>query len=125
MQANRIVLGAAVVGVLALCLAGCAASPSIAERLTQTWNAAVQDGVISPEEASAIKALLEEQGEEIKWPETIGAAVGSVVASFLGVNFYRSKREKDRWGTPENPKPLPSPAPLSPVPGQINTGATS
>jgi len=97
-----------------LLLAACAVSPTVGERLTATWNAAVADGVISPEEAESIRALLTEQGESIDWPQTIGTGIATLVTSFFGVNLYRNRREAKVWGLPDKTQ-QPSTVPSSPA----------
>ncbi len=109
MKAPHRVLLFVLVAVLFFWATGCAVSPSVGEQLTETWNAAVSDGVITTEEAQRIAELLQLQGEQIDWPTTIGTSLASIATSFLGLNIYRNNREKKVWGPPP-PTTSPSPA---------------
>jgi hypothetical protein len=77
-------------GLLLVCVA-CVSHPS--DRLVELWNQISADGVFTKEELQQFGAELAKRNNTTDWPTVLGGIAGSVITSFLGINFYRNKRE--------------------------------
>ena len=111
-------LGAALL--LLLVISGCETGlvsfekSDAAEQALRDNLAAIQsDGIVTAEEwsghnqlAQAYYATLKEDAKNTDWTTLIATGLGSVLASFTGVNIYRNRREVQVWGppTPTPPK---------------------
>lgn len=69
-----------------------------------------EDGVVTAAEwqahnelAQAYYAALKEDAGTTDWKTLLATGLGSVLASFTGVNIYRNKREVEKWGPPPAP----------------------
>jgi hypothetical protein len=78
-------------GLLILVCAACVSHPS--DRLVEIWNQITADGIITKEEVQMFADELAKRNNATDWPTLIGGIAGSVITSFLGINFYRNKRE--------------------------------
>lgn len=106
-------IGIALFCVLML-LAGCETgllsfekSDAAAKALQDNLEAIQSDGIVTAEEwqghsqlAQAYYAALKEDAGGTDWTTLIATGLGSVLASFTGVNIYRNKREVQVWGPP-------------------------